>query len=55
LNGSAIGAVTSAVLPPGRRHAIALAYVKSRELPDATTAVGVEDGGTVRSATLIRS
>jgi len=54
LDGNTIGAVTSAVLGPGRPGPVALAYVKSRELPEATTVLAVEDGGTVRGATLIR-
>jgi aminomethyltransferase len=52
--GNTIGAVTSAVLPPGRQRPVALAYVKTRELPEATTVLAVDDRGTSRSATLIR-
>jgi folate-binding protein YgfZ len=54
-NGSAIGSVTSAMLPPGRSRPVALAYVKSRELPTGVSGLVVDDGGTPRSATLMRS
>ncbi len=49
-----IGSVTSAVRPPGRRAPVAIAYVKSRELPSEIAEVAVDDGGIVRRATLIR-
>jgi len=52
-SGSAIGAVTSAVRPPGRPAPVALAYVKSRALPADVTVLAVDDGGTPRKATLI--
>ena len=51
--GSTIGAVTSAVRPPGRPAPVVLAYVKSRELPADVTVLSVDDGGTPRNATLI--
>ena len=53
-DGSVIGTVTSAMLPPGRSRPVALAYVKSRELPAGVTELVVDDGGTPRSATLMR-
>jgi folate-binding protein YgfZ len=53
-NGNTIGVVTSAALPPGRLRPVALAYVKPREIPAAATELSVDDGGTPRSATLIR-
>jgi folate-binding protein YgfZ len=54
LDGNVVGAVSSAVLPPGRKRPVALAYAKTRELPEAATTVGVEVGGTVRGATLLK-
>jgi folate-binding protein YgfZ len=54
VGGNTIGAVTSAVRPPGRRAPVALAYVKSREIPADIAEVAVDDGGTARSARLIR-
>lgn len=52
--GKRIGAVTSAVLPPGSPAAVVLAYVKSRELPAQATPLGIDDGGQLRRATPIR-
>jgi tRNA-modifying protein YgfZ len=52
--GSTIGAVTSAVRPPGRPAPVALGYVKSRALPADVTMLAVDDAGTPRKATLIR-
>jgi folate-binding protein YgfZ len=52
--GNAIGAVTSAIRPPGRPGPVALAYVKSRALAADVTVLAIDDGGTLRSATLIR-
>jgi folate-binding protein YgfZ len=54
-SGVAVGNVTSAIVPPGRFAPVALAYVKSRELPDTVTTVTVDDGGVMRPATIIRS
>jgi len=54
LGGATIGVLTSAVLPPGRLRPIALAYVKSRELSNEITALAIDDGGTLRNATLVR-
>ena len=54
-DGSTIGAVTSAIRPPGRLAPVALAYVKSRGLPDDVTALAVDDGGTLRNARILRS
>ena len=53
--GGTIGAVTSTMLPPGRMRPVALGYVKTRELAAGVTELSVDDGGTVRSAKLIRS
>jgi folate-binding protein YgfZ len=53
-DGSAIGAVTSAIRPPGRSAPVVLAYVKSRSLPADVTALAVDDGGTPRSARILR-
>jgi folate-binding Fe-S cluster repair protein YgfZ len=52
--GAAIGAVTSAVRPPGRPAPVALAYVKSRELSAGVTLLAVDDGGTPLNATFVR-
>lgn len=52
--GKTIGAVTSAIRPPGRPGPVALAYVKSRELAADATVLAIDDGGTLRNATLIR-
>ncbi len=52
--GRTIGAVTSAIRPPGRPAAVVLAYVKSREISPDVTVLAVDDGGTPRKATLIR-
>jgi len=53
-DGKVVGHVTSAILPPGRLAAVALAYVKSRELPAAIDAVTIEDAGATRNATILR-
>ena len=53
--GSAVGAVTSATLPPGQLCPVALAYVKTREITADVTDITVDDGGTLRSAKRIRS
>lgn len=55
LGGVAIGAVTSAVHPPGRAAPLALAYLKSREVPPSVTHVSVEVGGTLHNATIVRA
>jgi folate-binding protein YgfZ len=52
--GSPIGAVTSAIRPPGRPAPVALAYVKSRELSADAAALAVDDAGTMRNATILR-
>jgi len=52
---SAIGAVTSAIRPPGRRAPVALAYVKTREIPAGVTVLTVDDGGAPRSARILLS
>jgi tRNA-modifying protein YgfZ len=49
-----IGAVTSAIRPPGRPAPVALAYVKSREVPPEVTRLEVDDGGAPLEATLVR-
>jgi folate-binding protein YgfZ len=54
MDGNAVGTVTSAALPPGGGGAIALGFVKLRELPPATTTLAIDDAGISRSATLIR-
>ncbi len=54
-DGRSIGVVTSATRPPGRRSPVALAYVKSREIPVDVAALAVDDGGTPRRATIRRS
>ena len=51
--GSTIGAVTSAILPPGRLRPIALAYVKSREVTADLAELSIDDAGTLRVARLI--
>jgi folate-binding protein YgfZ len=51
--GSTIGAITSAIRPPGRSAPVALAYVKSREIPADVTALAVDDGGTPRNARIL--
>lgn len=53
-DGKRIGEVTSAVRPPGSPAAVALAYVKSRELPAHATSLSIDDGGEVRRATPVR-
>lgn len=53
LDGRSVGAVTSAIRPPGRRSPVALAYVKSREIPAGVTELAIDDGGTARSATIL--
>ena len=52
--GKKIGEVTSAVIPPGRPAAVALAYVKSREVPNDVASFSIDDGGNVRRATVLR-
>lgn len=52
--GKPIGEVTSAALPPGRPAPVALAYVKSRELPADAVSLTIDDRGHARSATPIR-
>lgn len=54
-NGRPVGAVTSAIRPPGRRSPVALAYVKAREIPAGVTELAIDDGGTARSATILES
>lgn len=53
--GRAVGAVTSAILPPGRVAPVGLAYVKVRDLPAGVSAVAIDDRGTRRQASLIRA
>jgi len=53
-DGKPIGTVTSAILPEGRVAALALAYVKSRELPAGVDSVTIDDAGTLRSAAIVR-
>ena len=52
--GKTIGGVTSAVIPPGHPDAVALAYVKSRELSADTTTLSIDDRGKLRQATVLR-
>jgi len=51
--GKPIGTVTSAILPQGRAAAVALAYVKSRELPAGVDSVSIDDGSVLRSAKIV--
>jgi len=51
-DGHAVGAITSAILPPGRKAPVALAYVKSRDLPAGVASVAIDDGGLVSRALL---
>lgn len=46
-----IGAVTSAILPPGRSAPVALAFVKIRELTGEIVELAINDAGTLRRAT----
>lgn len=50
-DGREVGVVTSAVAPADRTTVVALAYVKSREVPPGAPTLAVDDGGTVRAAT----
>lgn len=50
-----IGEVTSATLPPGHDAAVALAFVKTREVPADAASLAIEDRGTTRPAALLRS
>ena len=50
-----IGAVTSAIRPPGRPAPVALGYVKARELSADVTRLTIDDGETPLPATLVRS
>jgi folate-binding protein YgfZ len=50
-----IGAVTSAILPPGRPAPVALGYVKSRELSPDVDLLTIDDGETPLPATLLRT
>jgi folate-binding protein YgfZ len=54
-DGRVVGAVTSATLPEGRSQAVALAYVKLRELPEEIASVTVVDGGASFAATVARA
>jgi folate-binding protein YgfZ len=54
VGGVVAGAVTSAILPDGRTAPVALAYVKTRELGDATKQVDVDMNGVPRTATIAR-
>jgi folate-binding protein YgfZ len=49
-----VGEVTSAIHPEGRPHAVALAYVKLREIPAGASSVVIEDTGRAVSATIVR-
>jgi len=52
-DGKPIGTVTSAILPQGRSAAVALAYVKSRELPAGVDVVTIDDAGALVGATIL--
>lgn len=52
-DGKPVGHVTSAILPQGRTAAVALAYVKSRELPAGVDSVTIDDAGDLRTATIL--
>ena len=52
-DGREVGAVTSAVLPPGRSAPVALAYVKSRVLAGGATVLAVDVAGTPRAASIV--
>jgi folate-binding protein YgfZ len=54
-SGTTIGAVTSAVLPPGRASAVAIGYVKTRELAAGVTELAVDNDGSLFTAKRIRS
>jgi folate-binding protein YgfZ len=51
--GVAIGSVTSVTVPPGQTTAVALGYVKTRDLPEGVTELSVEVEGSLRTATRI--
>jgi len=50
--GSPIGVITSAIVPPGETASVALAYVKTRELPKGVGRVTVDVSGEPREATI---
>jgi len=49
-----VGEVTSAIQPEGRPQAVALAYVKLRDIPAGSSSVTVDDGGRLVAATIVR-
>jgi folate-binding protein YgfZ len=51
--GREVGAVTSGIVPPGAEAAVALGYVKFRELPAGTTRVVLDDGTGPGEATIL--
>jgi len=51
--GREIGAVTSAIRPPGRSAPVALAYLKSREMSADAAPLAVDDAGTLRPVTVV--
>jgi folate-binding protein YgfZ len=53
LAGKVIGEITSASRPPGRPAAVALAYVKSRDLTSEAEGLAIDDRGSVHEARLI--
>jgi folate-binding protein YgfZ len=53
-DGREIGAITSAVNHPGLGAAVALAYVKARELPAGSTTLTVDDGSPAGAAAEIK-
>ncbi len=52
--GTVVGAVTSAIRPPGHRAPVALAFVKTRELPAGVTELAIDEAGALQPAVLIR-
>ena len=54
IGGIAVGAVTSAILPDGHAAPVALAYVKTRDVGDATHTVEVDLNGVPGTATIAR-
>ena len=54
-NGGTIGAVTSAILPPGHQSPVVLGYVKTRELATGGAELSVDDGGNLGGAKVLRN
>jgi folate-binding protein YgfZ len=52
--GGVVGAVTSAALPPGGGHPVALGYVKSRDVGPGVTTLSIDHAGALRNASLVR-